>query len=94
MIYEFLFSKNKYQTYGINFGYKMSIVKLNQLAHRMIKNCDRWKANWEKVLEEITPEVQKQLKIEIDNIRRKLSEEEFNIFIEKVKQLKKEKENE
>ena len=94
MIYEFLFSKNKYQTYGINFGYKMSIVKLNQLAHRMIKNCDRWKKKKKKVLEEITPEVQKQLKIEIDNIRRKLSEEEFNIFIEKVKQLKKEKENE
>ena len=34
------------------------------------------------------------LEYEIDNIYNKLSEEEFNIFIEKIKQLKKEKENE
>jgi hypothetical protein len=94
MLYDFLFSKNKYQDYGINFGYKISVVKLQQLARRMIKNCDRWKANWEKVLEEIEPEVQKHFNNTVDRLCKDLSDEEIKILISKIKQLKEEQKDE
>jgi hypothetical protein len=57
MFYNFLFTKSKYQEFGINFSYKIDLLKLDQLAGRMIENCDRWKTNWMRVREEIAPEV-------------------------------------
>ena len=73
---------------------KISVVKLQQLARRMIKNCDRWKANWEKVLEEIEPEVQKHFNNTVDRLCKDLSDEEIKILISKIKQLKEEQKDE
>lgn len=96
MFYNFLFTKSKYQEFGINFSYKIDLLKLDRLARRMIKNCDRWKTNWMKVREEIAPELRQRMRNEMDRICADMTEEEIQMFINKVKELKelKEKENE
>jgi hypothetical protein len=60
----------------------------------MIKNCDVWKANWLKVKEEIAPELRQRIKNDFDRLCAGMSEEEIQMFINKVKELKELKENE
>lgn len=94
MFYNFLFTKSKYQEFGINFSYKIDLFKLDQLAARMINNCDRWKANWIRVREEIAPEIHNRLEDKLNRMCANMTEEEIQMFIDKVKELKKLKENE
>lgn len=94
MFYNFLFTKSKYHEFGINFSYKIDLLKLDRLASRMIKNCDVWKANWLKVKEEIAPELRQRVKNDFDRLCAGMSEEEIQMFINKVKELKELKENE
>ena len=88
MLYNFLFTKSKYQEFGINFSYKIDLLKLDRLASRMIKKCDVWKANWLKVKEEIAPEIHQRFKNEVDRMCAGMSEEEMQMFINKLKELK------
>lgn len=94
MFYNFLFTKSKYQEFGINFSYKIDLLKLDRLAKRMIENCDRWKTNWVKVREEIAPEIKQRLQNDMDRICAGMTEEEIQMLINEVKKLKELKENE
>lgn len=89
MLYNFLFEKEKYQKFGVNFSYKINVLKLDQLALRMIKKCELWKANWIKVREEIAPEVHRQFKLKVDSLCADMTKEEIQMFIDKIKELKK-----
>lgn len=88
MNYKFLFSNSKHNLFGVNFSYKIDLLKLDRLAVKMINKCDRWKANWLQVREEIAPEIKERLKREFDSVCRGLSEEEIQMLLDKLKTLK------
>lgn len=88
MNYKFLFSNKKHNLFGVNFSYKIDLLKLDRLARKMIDNCDRWKANWLKVREEISPEIQERLKRDFECACRGFSEQEIQMLLDKLKTLK------
>jgi hypothetical protein len=56
----------------------------------MIKNCELWKSNWEKVLQEIDAEITEIMLQEFYNDCKGLNDDEIDLLIEKIKNLRNE----